>query len=111
MSTPLDELFGEKLPGLLRAQPAPAAPPSAETVVGFVATGAPESGSWVVRVNERSGRRTTAEDRPDVVVEAGAAVLALLFTGALDVEAAIAQGALRVIGERAALDRLRAALR
>ncbi|MBI1944804.1 MAG: SCP2 sterol-binding domain-containing protein [Deltaproteobacteria bacterium] len=108
--TALDDLFVKQLPTLLaRARAQSKAKPAAD-VVGFVATGAPESGAWVVRVAEAIGRRTTAADRPDVVVEASAAVFALLFSGALDVDKAIAAEALRISGDRAALERLRSAL-
>lgn len=44
------------------------------------------------------------------VVEASAAVFALLFSGALDVDRAIAADALRISGDRSALERLRGAL-
>lgn len=104
--TALDDLFERQLPALLQR-----APERPDVVVGFVATGEPEVGAWVVRVREARGRRTSESDRPDVVVEGSAAVLALLFSGALDVDAAIAQQVLLVRGDRAALTRLRDAVK
>ena len=97
--TLLEKLFEHTLPAMLRAAP----PNSVAGVIGFAATGALEQGYWVVSLVDRTARRGTATDVPDVVVEADAAALALLFSGGLDVPRALDAGVLTVRGDRAKL--------
>jgi hypothetical protein len=95
--TGLDDVFTRTLPSLIKKKS------DDDVVVGFVATGAPETGAWVVRLRDGVGRRTAETDRPDVIVEAQASVIALLFAGAIDVDKAIQGGQIIVRGDRSAL--------
>lgn len=97
--SPLEKLFEQTLPVMLRD----AAANEASGVIGFAATGVLEQGYWVVSLAERTARRGTAADVPDVVVEADAAALALLLSGGLDVPRALDAGVLTVRGDRSKL--------
>jgi len=97
----LDEAFCVVVPRLLRRRGG-----RSSALVAFVATGEPETGYWVVSLRDGDGRRGVETDVPDVVVEASAAVLALLLDGSLDTAGAIARGVLVVRGNSSALDEL-----
>jgi hypothetical protein len=97
----LDDVFCVLVPRLLRRGGG-----RSEAMVAFVATGEPEAGYWVVSLRDGQGRRGLETDAPDVVIEASAAVLALLLDGSLDSAQAIARGVVVVRGNRSALDEL-----
>ena len=98
--SPMETLFEHTLPALLRRGAATA---GLNGSIGFAATGALEQGYWIVSLADGVARRGTALDAPDVVVEADAAALALLFSGGLDVARALDAGVLTVRGDRTKL--------
>lgn len=102
--TPLETTFERTLPALLKGKP------RKPGVIGFAATGNPETGYWIVSLADGTSRRGTEKDRPEVVVEADAAVLVLLLAGDLDIPAALARGVLTVSGDRSRLTDLAALL-
>jgi hypothetical protein len=77
--------------------------PSESRVIGFASTGGFETGYWIVDLGKKHVRRGIATDKPDVVVEADAATLMLMFGGAIDVARAIDAGVIVVRGDRTAL--------
>jgi hypothetical protein len=93
--TPLETVFEKTLPALLRKTRAKSA-----GSVSFVATGALETGAWTVSLVDGTVARGNTGD---TVVEADAAVLALLFAGGLDVAAAVERGVVRVAGDKSRL--------
>jgi hypothetical protein len=107
----LDELFTRRLPALLARHAGDA---DAQGEIAFVATGPAEAGAWRVDLARGTGARADPQawgaSAPLAVVEASAAVLTLWLSGALDVDAAVEQGALTVRGDPRAFDRLRRAI-
>jgi hypothetical protein len=93
--TPLETVFEKTVPALLRKTRV-----KSTGSVSFVATGALETGAWTVSLVDGT---VTRGKSGDTVVEADAAVLALLFAGALDVARAVERGAVRVEGDRSRL--------
>jgi putative sterol carrier protein len=101
----LESVFTTLIPQLLNEQPG-----SGSARVGFIVTSGDDQGYWVVSLSERTCRRGTESDQPEVVVEAHGAVLTAFFRGELDIAQAVQQGALKVDGTVQALAELASAM-
>jgi hypothetical protein len=105
--TLLEQVFERDLPELLRS----ARSSGVAGTIAFAATSGPETGSWLVSLAECAVRRLEEADRPDLLVEASAQVLALLFSGGLDLGRAVRDGVVQLRGQRELLERLASQLR
>jgi hypothetical protein len=98
MTSPLAKVFEEELPRLLAGGTG-----DAKQSIAFASTDGPETGYWIVSLAERTVRRGSESDEPDATVEGDGALLAMMFSGALDVGAAVRDGALTIHGDASAL--------